>query len=269
MEEIMKCPYCGEDILAVARKCKHCGEWLNKESDPKDTTDTRTTNGASVECHKTQKANSKKIVLGIIIIFAILVVAIIAICFWGNDDTTYKKTVDSEYSMEEESEINEQSVVGTWNYSDTNEWERTEDMPLWMENFKTEEVITELFYPDHTHHKDGKLTFIIEVNDQESNYQNVFVLEYAVSFDSSWSLEKDELVFNGKNVEVDYIKGFSKWEDEQSEGGLEYIKQMTNEGPIETVKKNLMTKHRMRIISIEGNQMTVWGGKQYVMKKTK
>ena len=29
MDETMKtCPYCVEEILAVAKKCKHCGEWL-------------------------------------------------------------------------------------------------------------------------------------------------------------------------------------------------------------------------------------------------
>jgi predicted nucleic acid-binding Zn ribbon protein len=32
MEEVKKCPYCGEEILAVAKKCKHCGEWLDKEA---------------------------------------------------------------------------------------------------------------------------------------------------------------------------------------------------------------------------------------------
>ena len=30
-EGTKRCPYCGEEILAVAKKCKHCGEWLKEE----------------------------------------------------------------------------------------------------------------------------------------------------------------------------------------------------------------------------------------------
>ncbi len=32
-EETKRCPYCGEEILAIAKKCKHCGEWIKKEDE--------------------------------------------------------------------------------------------------------------------------------------------------------------------------------------------------------------------------------------------
>ncbi len=32
-EETKRCPYCGEEILAIAKKCKHCGEWIKEEDE--------------------------------------------------------------------------------------------------------------------------------------------------------------------------------------------------------------------------------------------
>ncbi|WP_405371455.1 DUF805 domain-containing protein [Phocaeicola sp.] len=33
MEEMKKCPYCGELVKSEAKKCKHCGEWLQEQQD--------------------------------------------------------------------------------------------------------------------------------------------------------------------------------------------------------------------------------------------
>ncbi len=33
-QKTKECPYCGESILEVAKKCRHCGEWLDHPSTP-------------------------------------------------------------------------------------------------------------------------------------------------------------------------------------------------------------------------------------------
>ncbi len=38
-EGIKKCPYCGEEILLVAIKCKHCGEFLDKSDSSRKAAD--------------------------------------------------------------------------------------------------------------------------------------------------------------------------------------------------------------------------------------
>ncbi|OGU27074.1 MAG: hypothetical protein A2057_02715 [Ignavibacteria bacterium GWA2_35_9] len=35
MAETKKCPYCSEEILIDAKKCKHCGEYLDDTLRPK------------------------------------------------------------------------------------------------------------------------------------------------------------------------------------------------------------------------------------------
>lgn len=32
MEDTKKCPYCGQEIKAIAKKCRFCGQWLDKDT---------------------------------------------------------------------------------------------------------------------------------------------------------------------------------------------------------------------------------------------
>lgn len=66
--ETKRCPYCGHEIMSAAKKCKHCGEWLedkpqNNESEEKESND----NDVSIDY-----SLSKKISFVVIGIFALI-----------------------------------------------------------------------------------------------------------------------------------------------------------------------------------------------------
>lgn len=66
MEETKKCPYCGGEIMAVAKKCRHCGKWLDANNAM-----TQQPTNISTNAPKQSIFSNKKIVLmliGVIII---------------------------------------------------------------------------------------------------------------------------------------------------------------------------------------------------------
>lgn len=64
MRETKRCPYCGEEILAVAKKCKHCGEWFEasesqkQELDPEVSVQGNLDDTSVLYCRKCGRPNS-------------------------------------------------------------------------------------------------------------------------------------------------------------------------------------------------------------------
>lgn len=91
-KETKICPYCGEEILAVAKKCKHCGEWLTKEkidatntaqsqSEPKQEDNDQRTSVNNTEV-KPKIINKLAIVLPVVAV--LIIVLLISLLSSGN-----------------------------------------------------------------------------------------------------------------------------------------------------------------------------------------
>lgn len=97
------CPYCGGEIMSAAKKCKHCGEWL--EARPQNSSNEHrepqpNSQGTDVEI---KHSNTKKII--IIVVCVIILALVITDLIISNQKSDWEKAMeeyDSESSYTEE-----------------------------------------------------------------------------------------------------------------------------------------------------------------------
>lgn len=135
MENKKNCPYCGEEIMADAKKCRHCGEWLNEAKEPSPTTK--------------KKPNKIIILVASGMALAIAIVAIIGMAGRHNDNPKVDRFTDiiSQDSIKYSNTIDSIQQIITrdslsmWNVNsnvDLNDWEFKRQLVLHSKYVKSQ-----------------------------------------------------------------------------------------------------------------------------------
>lgn len=99
-KETKLCPYCGEEILAVAKKCKHCGKWLsepNVTATPNATQIPTQTNASSSKI-----TSIKKTITYIVVAIVVLVAGVCLFKGIGGQSKTYIKSLKTKTEIRED-----------------------------------------------------------------------------------------------------------------------------------------------------------------------
>ena len=123
MEDTKRCPHCGQEIKAVAKKCRFCGEWLDVAA-PQDSNET----GAKAET--TGKRNILKYALIGVAIIAVIAIVWVFLSPSSESDTS-EKTTESGIVQPAAEPYSVDQVLSNIEEHDANETPEQQAQELW------------------------------------------------------------------------------------------------------------------------------------------
>ena len=97
-QEKKRCPYCGEEILSAAKKCKHCGEWLETENNPENGMQRTRQMNMDEKQGKPQGKRGSVIPIVIAVICFVALLVVLGLYFWGNADNKQQIDYEQDYA---------------------------------------------------------------------------------------------------------------------------------------------------------------------------
>lgn len=229
----MNCPYCGEEILATAKKCKHCGEWLDKEKSIEDAPyDDNASMSKSIPW-KTILTSIGTILVGLLLIL-------------GKNS----RIIGRFFGMHSSVNVTDSHIIGKW--KGEAEITKEEDGVVITVNFAPSPE----YFADHTEVDHGTITYTLSIDNDDLENEFVFTISY--DYRGTWELENSNtLVSVGEDVQMKATYQGAKYKIDPLEESQ--IVQNLNEMS-EELKKSLLEKSSSRIIQYSNNKMVLSEG---------
>jgi len=218
-----QCPYCGEEILTTAQKCKHCGEWLAEKQENELT-------------EKNRKQGKKPKIA--IVVGAIALAAIIALVWmitptsklYIGEDNLQEQEYIGEVNLQEQEYIGEDArlkreIVGKYSYYETVDDDEVYVTGNGIDTYnangtcETNEVMTM-----HIFDEDGDKIAIVKLR---LKAQGKYKIENSY-ISTDYRLENIEITFIESEYDPEFYNFDRKWFNESLAPRLKHILAASN-----------------------------------------
>lgn len=262
-QETMKCPYCGEEILAVAKKCKHCGEWLEKEDSEDAHSQIISNEESSNDAIKTKPKSSLPWRTILKVVGALAVAALIFLAKNAYNVGKVARIASKEIQQDKKT-IAGPMMVGKWKYESTNE-----DTDYEQDDFVTSCIIhwesVDEYFDDHTEVEQGTVNYTFYVED--GDYKNEFLFSIGTYYKGTWEKEGlNKLILIGESFETKVLNIKAKYKNGENGNALTndryYIEGLLNllDETFKEFKQECLGKSIQHIIKYSYDEMTIKDG---------